>query len=57
MGICRAFVCCVFPPLGVIDKGCGSIVIVTALMFFGWIPAVIAAAVINLMSVKKVEGK
>ena len=35
-----------FPPLSVIDKGCGSIVIVFILTLFGWVPGVIAALVI-----------
>lgn len=35
-----------FPPLSVIDKGCGSILIVFILTFFGWVPGVIAALVI-----------
>lgn len=35
-----------FPPLSVIDKGCGSIMIVFILTLFGWIPGVIAALVI-----------
>ena len=36
-----------FPPLAVLDKGCGSIVIVTILTCFGWIPGVLAALIIN----------
>ena len=35
-----------FPPLSVIDKGCGSIAIVFILTLFGWVPGVIAALVI-----------
>lgn len=35
-----------FPPLSVIDKGCGSIMIVFILTLFGWVPGVIAALVI-----------
>lgn len=38
--------CLVFPPLAVVDKGCGSFLIVTALTFAGWIPGVIAALVV-----------
>ena len=34
------------PPLAVIDKGCGSIVIVFLLWLCGWVPGVIAALVI-----------
>jgi len=35
-----------FPPLSVIDKGCGSTMIVFILTLFGWVPGVIAALVI-----------
>lgn len=46
MSIWRVILCLVFPPLAVIDKGCGSIIIVTLLTIAGWIPGVIAAIVI-----------
>jgi uncharacterized membrane protein YqaE (UPF0057 family) len=46
MGCVRAILCIVLPPLSVLDKGCGSILIVTLLTFCGWIPGVIAALVI-----------
>ena len=35
-----------FPPLGVFDKGCGSVIIVFILTCLGWIPGVIAALII-----------
>lgn len=38
--------CLIFPPLAVIDRGCGSICIVAFLCLFGWIPGVIVAAII-----------
>ncbi|HEX6608733.1 MAG TPA: YqaE/Pmp3 family membrane protein [Chloroflexia bacterium] len=47
MSILRAILCIVFPPLAVIDKGCGSIVIVTLLTIAGWVPGVIGAIFIN----------
>jgi len=47
MSIWRVLLCVVFPPLAVLDKGCGSIVIVTLLTLIGWVPGVIAAIVIN----------
>jgi uncharacterized membrane protein YqaE (UPF0057 family) len=47
MGCLRVLLCIVFPPLAVIDKGCGSIVIVFILTCLGWIPGVIAALIIN----------
>ena len=33
-------------PLAVIDKGCGSILIVTILTIIGWVPGVLAALII-----------
>jgi len=47
MGCLRVILCIVFPPLAVVDKGCGSIVIVFILTCLGWIPGVIAALIIN----------
>jgi uncharacterized membrane protein YqaE (UPF0057 family) len=47
MSCLRALVCVIFPPLAVIDKGCGSIVLVTILTLVGWVPGVIAALIIN----------
>jgi uncharacterized membrane protein YqaE (UPF0057 family) len=43
MGITRTLICILFPPLAVIDKGLGNIIIVTALTICGWVPGVIAA--------------
>jgi uncharacterized membrane protein YqaE (UPF0057 family) len=47
MSLLRAILCIVFPPLAVIDKGCGSIIIVTLLTIAGWVPGVIGAIFIN----------
>jgi uncharacterized membrane protein YqaE (UPF0057 family) len=47
MGCFRVLLCIIFPPLAVIDKGCGSIIIVFILTCLGWIPGVIAALIIN----------
>ena len=47
MSCLRVIVCLLFPPLAVIDKGCGSILITTILTLIGWVPGVIAALVIN----------
>ncbi len=47
MGFGRVILCIVFPPLAVIDKGCGSILITFLLTCLGWVPGVIAALVIN----------
>ena len=47
MGIMRAIVCIIFPPLAVIDRGCGTFLIVLVLTAAGWIPGVIAALILN----------
>jgi uncharacterized membrane protein YqaE (UPF0057 family) len=47
MSIWRVLLCIIFPPLAVIDKGCGSFLIVFLLTLAGWIPGVIGALVIN----------
>ena len=36
----------IFPPLAVIDRGCGSMLIVFLLTLCGWVPGVIAALII-----------
>ncbi|WP_083265017.1 YqaE/Pmp3 family membrane protein [Urechidicola croceus] len=46
MGCLRVLLAIFFPPLSVIDKGCGSIIIVFLLTLCGWIPGVIAALII-----------
>ncbi|GAB4126351.1 MAG: YqaE/Pmp3 family membrane protein [Armatimonadota bacterium] len=42
----RAIVCCVIPPLGVLDRGPKAIVITTILTVLGWVPGVITALVL-----------
>ncbi len=46
MSIWRVLLSILFPPLAVLDKGCGSIVLVLILTLCGWIPGVIAALII-----------
>ena len=46
MGIGRAILCILLPPLAVLDKGCGSILLVTLLTLCGWVPGAIAALVV-----------
>ena len=46
MSFWRVLLAIIFPPLSVLDKGCGSILIVLILTICGWIPGVIAALVI-----------
>jgi len=46
MTIWNAILAIIFPPLAVIDKGCGSVFIVFLLTLAGWIPGVLAALII-----------
>ncbi len=47
MGCLRAIVCLIMPPLAVLDRGCGTVLIVTVLTIMGWVPGVIAALLLN----------
>jgi uncharacterized membrane protein YqaE (UPF0057 family) len=47
MILIRVLLCILFPPLAVLDKGCGSVLITLLLTLCGWVPGVIAALVIN----------
>jgi uncharacterized membrane protein YqaE (UPF0057 family) len=46
MDFFRVLLSILFPPLAVIDQGCGSVLIVFILTLCGWVPGVIAALVI-----------
>lgn len=46
MPLIRVILSIIFPPLAVIDKGCGSVLIVFILTLCGWIPGVIGALII-----------
>jgi len=46
MSFWRVVLAIIFPPLAVVDKGCGSFLIVLILTLLGWIPGVIGALVI-----------
>lgn len=46
MNLVRLLLAIIFPPLAVIDRGCGSFLVVLILTCFGWIPGVIAALII-----------
>jgi uncharacterized membrane protein YqaE (UPF0057 family) len=50
MSCLRVLVCIILPPLAVLDKGCGAIVIVTLLTLVGWVPGVLAAIFFNAQS-------
>lgn len=47
MSLLRAILCIVFPPLAVLDRGCGTILLVFLLTLAGWVPGAIAALVLN----------
>ena len=46
MSFWRVLLAIILPPLAVLDKGCGSILIVSLLTLAGWVPGVIGALVI-----------
>lgn len=46
MSALRVILAIIFPPLAVLDYGCGSVLIVFILTLLGWIPGVIAALII-----------
>ena len=46
MSLFRVILSIIFPPLAVIDRGCGSVLIVFLLTLCGWVPGVIGALVI-----------
>ena len=43
MSLLRVLLAIFFPPLAVIDRGCGSVLIVFLLTLCGWVPGVIDA--------------
>lgn len=46
MSIFRVILSLIFPPLAVIDRGCGAVLIVLILTLCGWVPGVIGALII-----------
>ena len=46
MSLLRVLLAIFFPPLAVIDRGCGSVLIVLLLTICGWVPGVIGTPVI-----------
>jgi uncharacterized membrane protein YqaE (UPF0057 family) len=46
MSLLRVILAIIFPPLAIIDYGCGSVLIVFLLTLAGWVPGVIAALII-----------
>ena len=47
MGCGRVLLCIIFPPLAVLDKGCGAVLLTLLLTLIGWVPGVIAAIIFN----------
>ena len=47
MSLIRVILSIIFPPLAVIDKGCGSVLIVFILTLCGWIPEFGALIILN----------
>jgi len=46
MGLFRGILCIICPPLAVLDKGCGTVLVVLLLTLCGWIPGAIGALVV-----------
>ena len=46
MSCLQVILAIIFPPLAVIDRGCGSMTIVLLLTLIGWVPGVLAALII-----------
>ena len=46
MSVIRVILAIIFPPLAVVDKGCGSFLIVFILTLMGWISGVLGALII-----------
>jgi len=57
MSCFRVVLCIIFPPLAVIDQGCGSILIVTLLTLAGWVPGVLGALFILADRMKYLLGR
>lgn len=53
MGCGRWIIAILLPPLAVIDKGIGPILVVTMLTILGWIPGIIGAYVFVAMGPKR----
>jgi uncharacterized membrane protein YqaE (UPF0057 family) len=43
----RVLLCIIFPPFAVLDRGCGTLLLVIILTAIGWVPGVIAALILN----------
>lgn len=50
MSLFRVIIAIILPPLAVIDKGCGAIILVTLLTLAGWVPGVLGAILFSTQS-------
>ena len=50
MGLFRVLICIFLPPLAVLDKGLGAILLTTLLTCVGWVPGVLAAIFFSTQS-------
>ena len=50
MSLFRVVIAIILPPLAVLDKGCGAILIVTLLTLAGWVPGVLGAILFSTHS-------
>ncbi|MBN1285018.1 MAG: YqaE/Pmp3 family membrane protein [Anaerolineae bacterium] len=53
MSCMRAILCILFPPFAVLDRGCGTVLIVFLLTLVGWVPGAIAALFLNAAAQNK----
>ena len=52
MSLGRALLAILFPPLSVLDRGCGTVLIVLLLTAAGWVPGVFAALILTYQAVQ-----
>ncbi|MGQ9887771.1 MAG: YqaE/Pmp3 family membrane protein [Aggregatilineales bacterium] len=55
MILIRLILAFVFPPLAVLDKGCGALLLVFTLTLAGWFPGVLAAVLVVLLDAIRQE--
>lgn len=46
MNLLQVILAIIFPPLAVINRGCGSVLIVFLLTCLGWVPGILGALII-----------
>lgn len=53
----RYLLCLIFPPLAVLDKGCGTVLLVFIFTLFGWLPGTVLAFLICLKDKNYYQSK